>query len=166
MFEKIMNSLPKLDSKNVVMGNTGYLDMFPWLTKPYAFVDRHNRPGFVAPFEVVEKETYSNGEIRQGKIRQGMVALFQRYTADNGVWVTGESHIAGICTAPFLNGPIQGYGCFDPEEVMERVMKGETVTIKYDGKNFPGSTYERRIRLMTPEEVTFQATRRDEKILL
>jgi hypothetical protein len=153
MFHKIFEFLTTT-IEIAPLGSTGYLDMFPWLNAGKG-TDQYGRPFFVIPLETKKGNRHGPaGETVYESTNRGMVCFFKRYSStDSPVWVVGQSHIAGANASPLLGGPVGNPTNGDVEEMLLRVLKGETVEFVYEGPEYFDSRYTRTTRMLSPQEV-------------
>jgi hypothetical protein len=152
MFEKILAKLTKV-YENIIIGDTGYLDQMPWIDEPVKGVDAKGRPFFALPLYVEVVEKMSDGtEYR--RVLLGVTVFFKRYSdPTHAVWVTAGSHVIGSSPSPVIEGAIGNPDNGDVEDLIEKLIAGETVEFIYDSIAFNGK-YRRTARVLRPDEIT------------
>jgi hypothetical protein len=152
MFAAILTSISN-NTQGISTGGTGYLDGIE-VRVPSKGLDKARRPFFSLPLEVSRKMVIIPGGTEHGPdVNRGTVTFFQRYTDNKNLWTTGgmESHLVGSAVKP-------GYHEDFIEEVLLRVLSGETLTIEVP-KEFHGmEKLELTIRLLKPEECDWEPT--------
>lgn len=153
MFEKIISSSIQTTA-SAPISDTGYLDMMPW-TGPVKGTDEHGRPFFALPLETVQERRIRTGGQVFKHITVGMVCFFQRYSNDSGLWVTAESHVAGEPAAPIPNGAIRNPDNGRVEDLLLKVLNGETVEFFYKStwKDDVDCFMRFTTRMLTPVEI-------------
>lgn len=155
MFEAIMNAITT--TVTLAKGCTGYLDEVQWSSVPVKGIDNAGRPFFSLPLITKKDERHGGlGSPVHSKESRGMVTFFKRFTdPTHPVWVTADSHTTRGYANPTIRGALENPANGDIEDLLLRVVCGETVEFVYEDKKNPDEwgRFSRTTRLMTPEEV-------------
>lgn len=155
MFEQVFAAITTVVT--LQKGSTGYLDEVPWSTVPVKGVDASGRPFFALPLFTTKLDRHGGIDTNvYHKEGRGMVTFFKRYSDPNhNVWVSADSHKTDGYANPTIRGALENPNNGDLEDMMLRVVSGETVEFIYEDKKAPHlwGRFARTTRLMTPDEV-------------
>lgn len=155
MFEQVFAAITTVVT--LQKGCTGYLDEVPWSAVPVKGVDASGRPFFSLPLFTTKLDRHGGiGSNVYPKEARGMVTFFKRYSdPTHNVWVSADSHKTHGFADPTIRGKLENPSNGDLEDMMLRVVSGETVEFIYEDKKSPNEwgRFSRTTRLMTPDEV-------------